>query len=256
MRSLGFCRHRAPPFSGACLGKAASPSQGAQRACDASEIFRFSASLAREARQRLKSPSRPAPGNARDRCSRRPHARPRVHAGSLMRHVAVMTATGSIGLVAIFAVDVISLFWVSRLGVQSYKAAVGYASQLSFVLMSINIGLTIAISATVSRALGAGDRPRARRLAASGLVIAGLVTTALSLVLLDLSRRRAGAAHARAGARRERRERAAGDHHPGQYPDGARHGALRRPARGRRRAPGDVYHAVGRNRHRCSPIRC
>jgi Na+-driven multidrug efflux pump len=103
--------------------------------------------------------------------------------GSLMRHVAVMTATGSIGLVAIFAVDVISLFWVSRLGVQSYKAAIGYASQLSFVLMSINIGLTIALSARVSRALGAGDRPRARRLAGSGLVIAGIVTTALSLGL-------------------------------------------------------------------------
>ena len=88
-----------------------------------------------------------------------------------MRHVAVMTATGSIGLVAIFAVDVLSLFWVSRLGDQSYKAAIGYASQASFLLMSINIGFTIAISANVSRALGAGDRPRARRLAASGLAI-------------------------------------------------------------------------------------
>src|ERR1700677_2741882 len=84
--------------------------------------------------------------------------------GSLMRHVAVMTATGSIGLIAVFSVDVLSLFWVSRLGVQSYKAAVGYASQMSFILMSVNIGLTIAISATVSRAIGAGDRPRARRL--------------------------------------------------------------------------------------------
>src|SRR5271156_2210702 len=103
--------------------------------------------------------------------------------GSLMRHVAVMTATGSIGLVAIFAVDVISLFWVSRLGDQSYKAAVGYASQLSFILMSVNIGLTIAISATVSRALGAGDRPRARRLAASGLIVTFGATAVLSLVM-------------------------------------------------------------------------
>ena len=97
-----------------------------------------------------------------------------------MRHVAVMTATGSIGLVAIFAVDFLSLFWVSRLGVQSLKAAVGYASQLQFLAMSVNIGLTIAISATVSRALGAGDRPRARRLAASGLLITGVAATALS----------------------------------------------------------------------------
>jgi len=100
-----------------------------------------------------------------------------------MRHVAVMTATGSIGLIAIFAVDFLSLFWVSRLGLQSLKAAVGYASQLQFLAMSVNIGLTIAISATVSRALGAGDRARARRLAASGLSIAGLASAAVAALL-------------------------------------------------------------------------
>ena len=103
--------------------------------------------------------------------------------GNLMRHVAVMTATGSIGLVAIFAVDVLSLFWVSRLGVDSYKAAVGFASQLAFGLTGINIGFTIAISARVSRALGAGDREGARRLAASGLLLTFLASTALSLLL-------------------------------------------------------------------------
>ncbi len=101
--------------------------------------------------------------------------------GSTMRHVAVMTATGSIGLVAVFAVDFLSLFWVARLGSQDLKAAVGYASQLQFVALSVAIGLTIAISATVSRALGAGDRRRARRLAASGLAITGVVATALSI---------------------------------------------------------------------------
>ena len=102
--------------------------------------------------------------------------------GSLMRHVAVMTATGSIGLIAIFAVDLLSLFWVSRLGDQVFKAAVGYASQLSFILMSVNIGFTIALGATVSRALGAGDRPRARRIAASGLAITAIAASALALV--------------------------------------------------------------------------
>jgi putative MATE family efflux protein len=100
-----------------------------------------------------------------------------------MRHVAVMTATGSIGLMAIFAVDFMSLFWVSRLGDQSYKAAVGYASQSSFLLMAINIGFTIAISANVSRALGAGDRSRARRLAASGLTITALAVTFVTIAL-------------------------------------------------------------------------
>ena len=77
-----------------------------------------------------------------------------------MRHVAVMTATGSIGLMSIFVVDLLSLFYVSRLGDQTLKAAVGYSSQVQFLAMAINIGLTIAVSATVSRALGAGDRDR------------------------------------------------------------------------------------------------
>lgn len=103
--------------------------------------------------------------------------------GSLLRHVAVMTATGSIGLMAIFFVDLLSLFYVSRLGDQSLKAAVGYASQILFLAMSINIGLTIAVAATVSRALGAGDRPRARRLAASGLAIAGLIAAVVAIGL-------------------------------------------------------------------------
>jgi Na+-driven multidrug efflux pump len=103
--------------------------------------------------------------------------------GNLMRHVAVMTATGSIGLVAIFAVDVLSLFWVSGLGVESYKAGVGFASQLGFGLTAINIGFTIAISARVSRALGAGDREGARRLAASGLLLTFLASSALSILL-------------------------------------------------------------------------
>ena len=103
-----------------------------------------------------------APQAARDK-------RPVFTHGSLMRHVAVMTATGAIGLMAVFVVDLLSLFWVSKLGDQAFKAAVGYVGLTTFFAMSINIGLTIAASATVSRALGAGDRPRARRLAASAL---------------------------------------------------------------------------------------
>jgi putative MATE family efflux protein len=109
--------------------------------------------------------------------------RPVFTQGSTMRHVAVMTATGAVGLMAIFVVDLLSLLYVSRLGDQSLKAAVGYASQVLFLAMSINIGLTIAVAATVSRALGAGDRPRARRLAASGLAISVIVSAVITFGL-------------------------------------------------------------------------
>jgi hypothetical protein len=36
--------------------------------------------------------------------------------GSTMRHVVVMTATGSIGLVAVFIVDALNLFYISLSG--------------------------------------------------------------------------------------------------------------------------------------------
>ncbi len=103
--------------------------------------------------------------------------------GSLMRHVAVMTATGAIGLMAVFSVDLLSLFWVSRLGDQAFKAAVGYVGLATFFAMSVNIGLTIAASATVSRAVGAGDRPRGRRLAASALTITAVVSVAVAALM-------------------------------------------------------------------------
>src|SRR5271165_105850 len=100
-----------------------------------------------------------------------------------MRHVAVMTATGAIGLTAVFAVDLLSLFWVSQLGNQAFKAAVGYVGLATFFAMSITIGLTIAASATVSRALGAGDRPRGRRLAASALTITAIISTVVAALM-------------------------------------------------------------------------
>src|SRR5260370_39598997 len=93
-----------------------------------------------------------------------------------MRHVAVMSATGAIGLMAIFVVDLLSLFWVSRLGDQAFKAAVGYVGLATFFAMSINIGLTIAASAKGSRSLRAGDRQEGRRLPASALTITAITS--------------------------------------------------------------------------------
>ena len=104
-----------------------------------------------------------------------------------MRHVLVMTATGAVGLISVFFVDFLSLLYISRLGDTNLTAAVGYASQMLFLLISVNIGLSIAIGALVSRALGAGDRARARRLAASGLVLIALVSGSLSLVAMPFT---------------------------------------------------------------------
>lgn len=103
-----------------------------------------------------------------------------------MRHVAVMAATGSLGLVAIFIVDFLNLFYIAQLGQAELAAAIGYAGTLLFFLISIGIGFTIAAAALVSRAIGAGDRPKARRLAASSLMLSFGLMAALSAVLWPL----------------------------------------------------------------------
>lgn len=112
--------------------------------------------------------------------------------GSTMRHVVVMTATGSVGLIAIFMVDLLSLLYVSWLGDKSLTAGVGFATVLMFLAISVNIGLMIATSALVARALGSGDRAAARRLGASATVhlalVSGLVVIGMYLAVPDLLR--------------------------------------------------------------------
>ena len=103
--------------------------------------------------------------------------------GSTLRHVLIMTATGSIGLMAIFIVEFFSLLYISWLGDASMTAGVGFASQVMFFPVSINIGLSIAVSALVSRAIGRGDRAAARQFAATGLVHTFLVSILVTLLM-------------------------------------------------------------------------
>lgn len=100
--------------------------------------------------------------------------------GSTMRHVVTMTATGSVGLVAVFVVDALNLFYISLLGVEELAAAVGFASTLLFFMTSIGIGLSIAASALVSRALGRGDRAAAARFGGVSMVFMGLSVAVVS----------------------------------------------------------------------------
>ncbi|MCI5078532.1 MATE family efflux transporter [Oricola sp.] len=101
--------------------------------------------------------------------------------GSTMRHVVVMTMTGSIGLVAIFAVDALNLFYISLLGQAELAAAIGYAGTLMFFTISAAIGLTIATGAMVSRALGAGNRAEAARRGGAAMLFMAVVTTVISV---------------------------------------------------------------------------
>ncbi|HMO08391.1 MAG TPA: MATE family efflux transporter [Paracoccaceae bacterium] len=90
--------------------------------------------------------------------------------GNLFAHVAVMSLTASVGLMAIFAVDFVDMVFISWLGQAELAAAVGYAGAILFFTTSVGIGMSIAAGALVARAVGARDPALARRRATHALV--------------------------------------------------------------------------------------
>ena len=107
-------------------------------------------------------------------------AGPRFVTGSLLRHIGVMAGTGAIGLVAIFAVDLVNLLYISMLGEQAFAAAVGFAGVVGFFHLSVFIGMLIGIAAVVSRAIGAQRMAEARGLATSSLIISAALALTMS----------------------------------------------------------------------------
>ena len=102
--------------------------------------------------------------------------------GNLFRHVVVMSLTSSVGLMAIFVVDLVNILYISWMEDAVATAAVGYAGAVLFFTTSFGIGISIAVSALVAWALGQRDEELARRRATNGLALGlgvGLVFTLL-----------------------------------------------------------------------------
>jgi len=99
-----------------------------------------------------------------------------------MRHVVVMTTASATGLLAMFGVDMVDMYFLTLLGEQELAAAVGYAGTLLFFLVSVSIGLQIALGALVARSEGAHRRDLARRYCTSSLLFNALVSTVISVI--------------------------------------------------------------------------
>ena len=91
--------------------------------------------------------------------------------GNLMRHIVVMASSSAVGLVSIFLVDLIDLYFISLLGRKELAAAVGFAGTLLFIAIAINIGFMIATSALAARRIGEGDPDGAKRIATNTAVL-------------------------------------------------------------------------------------
>lgn len=112
---------------------------------------------------------------------------PKFVTGSLLRHVLVMTGASALGLMAIFVGDLANIFFLSMLKVEAIVAAVGYASSIAFFTISIGIGFSIAASALVAPAIGAGERRRAARLSTNAHLVSFIGSALLSVVVLACS---------------------------------------------------------------------
>lgn len=104
--------------------------------------------------------------------------------GNLMRHVTVMSLSTSVGLMAIFAVDLIDLVFISMLGHHHLAVAAGYASAIMFFTSSVNIGLSIAAGVLAASSIGAGKAQEAREYATSTAMFVLIIGAILPLIIL------------------------------------------------------------------------
>ncbi|MCW8330791.1 MATE family efflux transporter [Photobacterium sp. SDRW27] len=98
-----------------------------------------------------------------------------------------MSGTGAIGLMALFLVDLLDMFFISLLGEIELAAAIGFAGTIVFFSTSVSIGTSIAMGALVSRALGASKRDKARVITVNVMIFAFIISGLLvSLMIWQL----------------------------------------------------------------------
>ncbi len=110
--------------------------------------------------------------------------RQRFLTGSVMRHIVVMTLTGSLGISFMFVVDLATLFWVSYLGVEQYVAAMGYAFVIQFFTISAGIGFMIAATAMVSKSIGQDNFEQARQQTTNAAILSFASQLAVAIVVI------------------------------------------------------------------------
>ncbi len=88
----------------------------------------------------------------------------------------------AIGVLSLLGFQLVDSAFIARLGTAPL-AAQSFTFPLSFLIIGIQVGLGIAMAAMISRALGAGETPRARRLGSLFLISGTLVIACLALAL-------------------------------------------------------------------------
>lgn len=101
--------------------------------------------------------------------------------GSVFKHVIVMTLTGAVGLLSVFAVDLLDMYFLTLLDEAELAAAVGFAGTILFFTASICIGLAIATGAVAARAVGTRDRTKTGLVVTNALLFTFIVATLVAV---------------------------------------------------------------------------
>jgi len=107
--------------------------------------------------------------------------------GSVVKHLTLLTLPMIGGIFAIMAYNLTDTYFVSRLGMPEL-AAFTFTFPVVMVVGALALGMGMGAGACISRALGAGDFHRVRRLTTDGLFLSLLVVAAvgfLGLLTID-----------------------------------------------------------------------
>ena len=85
------------------------------------------------------------------------------------------------GIVVITLFTVVDTFYIGRLGAKPL-AAMGFIFPISYIVMGIAMGLSVATSSTIARAIEDGHQLQVQRLATDGLGLAFLIVVCFSLI--------------------------------------------------------------------------
>ena len=101
--------------------------------------------------------------------------------GSIYKHIISMSLMSAIGLLSIFIVDLVDIYFLSLLGEIEVASAIGFAGTILFFTISISIGLMITMGALVAKAIGAKDIVAAKQFTVNILAICVIVGSLIGL---------------------------------------------------------------------------
>lgn len=100
--------------------------------------------------------------------------------GPVNRTLYSLTQPMVLGIMAVFFFNMVDTWFISLLGTESL-AAVGFAMPVTMLVMNLAIGLGIAMSALIARAVGADDNLQAQRAAMAGLLLSLLLGVVIAV---------------------------------------------------------------------------